>query len=135
METLEEILAEGRAAAEARMTARCTIRRLGEKTEDNWNPETLQYDIPWEISYTGPCRLKPRQSQDRGQNAGDQAFVESQYELSLPVSTSGDVRKDDVATIDSCPDDAALVGRKYSIVVSPAYSQGTARRFPVQETQ
>lgn len=121
-----------RAQAESMMTATCLITRPGVQV---WNPATMQYEsIPVDV-YVGRCRLRPTQQIDRGQNAADQAFVESSYTLSLPVAGSEGVQKDDTVEITAYPADAALVGRKYTVVVDVAHSDGTARRLPVREVQ
>lgn len=114
------------------MTSSCTVTVDGEQA---WNPETLQYEDAPATVYSGPCRVKRRDAQDSVKNAADQSFVASQYELHLPVSLSGAVVKDAVVLITACPDDAALVGRKFTVVAVPAASQVTARRVPVREVQ
>jgi hypothetical protein len=119
------------------MTATCSITREGDLV---FNPDTFQDEPTTTTVYPvdpadGICRVKKGGTQDTGKTAADQVFVESMYELHLPVLGSEDVRKDDVAEILTCPDDPALVGRKLRIVAGPASSQTTARRFPVEVTQ
>ena len=126
------VLPELRRQAEARMTATCTVSHGGTST---WNPETLQYDTDSTAVYTGRCRVRPAVNQDRGNDAADQALIESQFILSLPVVGSGAIKAGDMVVITSCPEDAAMTGRTYSIIAMPAYSQGTARRIPVREVQ
>lgn len=121
-----------RAGAESRMHDTFQIAR---GTTQEFNPVTYQYDDVPVVIYTGPGRLRPTTLMDHGSNAGDQAFIESQYVLSLPIDTSGDVRKDDVATCTASATDADMVGRKYTVVIGPSHSDATARRFPVRETQ
>lgn len=123
-----------RAQAESMMTGACTITRPGVPTPENWNPVTLQYDITPVSVYTGKCRLRPSGQQDRGTDAAGQVFVESSYVLSLPVIGSESVAKDDLVTV-TAADDPVLVGRVFTVVVDPAYMNGTARRVPVREAQ
>lgn len=131
---VDAIVAEGRAVAESLMTGTCTITRPGVPSPENWNPVTLQHDLTPVTAYTGKCRLRPTGQQDRGTDAAGQMFVESSYVLSLPVIGSEDVQKDDTVTMTST-DDPELDGRKFTIVVDPAYQHGTARRIPVREAQ
>jgi len=114
------------------MTAACVITVQGETT---WNPETMQDEGAVVVVYTGPCRVKRRDPQDAVTVAADQVFVETLYELHLPVASSGAIVKDAIVTITGCPDDAALTGRKFLVVAVPAGSQTTARRIPVREVQ
>lgn len=121
-----------RAAAESRMTAHCVITRAGEPV---WNPVTMQNDETPVTVFEGPCRVRLGGSQDQAKNAADQSFIASLYVLSLPVVGSEGVRAADVVRVVSAPDDPALPGTVFTVVAAPAYSQGTARRFPVRETQ
>jgi hypothetical protein len=132
-------LPELRAQAESRMRDTWVITRPGAQV---WNPATKQYEGSVVTVYDGPGRLRPTALMDHATTAADQEFMESQYVLSLPIGshpnittgTSGDVRKDNVATCTKSADDPAMVGRKYTIGISAAHSQATARRFPVTET-
>ena len=130
--SVQDVLAAGRAAADLIMTASCRITRAGEPV---WNPVTMQNDTSTITVYSGRCRVRPTGQQDRGQNAADQSFVESSHRLSLPVAESTGLSDADVVEMLSCPDDPDLVGRRFTIAFVPAYSQGTARRIPVRETQ
>jgi hypothetical protein len=114
------------------MTAVCAITRPGPQV---WNPETLQYEAPTLAVYSGKCRLRATGQQDRGTDAASQVFVESSYVLSLPVAGSESVLKGDTVVFTLCPDDAEVVGRKYSVVAVPAQSHATARRVPIKEAQ
>lgn len=124
-------LPELRAQAESAMTGSCTVTRPGEQA---WNEETLQYEASLVTAYTGKCRLRPSGQQDRGTDAAGQVFVESSYVLSLPVVGSEGVQRDDTVTV-TAADDPVLVGRVFTVVVDPAYMNGTARRVPVREAQ
>ena len=126
------VLALGRRSAEARMTATGRASRPGGQV---WNPDTQQYDETTVVSYEGPCRVRATANLDHGLSVADQAFIESQYVISLPVGTSGGIAKGDDFEIITNPDDPDLNGRKYTVVFVPAGSQTTARRIPVRETQ
>lgn len=114
------------------MTASCAITVDGEKT---WNPDTLQYDDTDVVVYSGPCRVKRRDTQDSVTTVADQVFVESLHELHVPVASSGGIVKNAIVTVTACPEDALLVGRKFVVVSVPAGSQTTARRIPIREVQ
>ena len=121
-----------RAQAESRMTATCTITRPGAPV---WNPATLQNESTPVTVYTGKCRVRVADRQDRAANVADQSFMAAQYVLSLPVVGSEGVRRDDTVTVTVCPEDAALVGDAFRVVAESAGSQMTARRLTVTRTQ
>jgi len=123
---------ELRAAAESAMRATFRITRAGGEA---WNPETLQNDSTLTTVYEGPGRLRAINTQDKGGDAADQAFIESQFTLSLPIDGSEGVTKGDAVECISEPSDSALVGRRFIITWPAAQSDATARRLPVQETR
>lgn len=129
---IADALPELRAQAESRMRDSCTVTRPGAPV---WNPTTLQNDATPVTVYTGKCRVKAAVMRDRTVTVADQALIESQFILSLPIDTSAAVEKDDVVTIDSSATDLATVGRTYRVIAAPAPSDATARRFPIRETQ
>ena len=100
-----------------------------------WNPETLQNENVPVTVYAGRCRVRAGGQQDRAVNVVDQSFMASQYVLSLPVTGSEGVRRDDMVTVTGCPEDAALVGDVFRVVAESAGSQMTARRLSVTRTQ
>lgn len=113
------------------MTSTCTITRVdGERVFDE---ETGTYtDPPLLTVYSGPCKL-----QDSGRAVGDVEVAERQVgivstELHLPVTGSEDVRRNDVATIDSNPFDPAVVGRRFVVQAPHGGTLKTARRLPVE---
>lgn len=114
------------------MTASCSITVDGVKT---WDSGTLQFEDTDVVVYTGPCRVKRGGTQDSVTTVAEQTFVEAQYEVHLPVASSGAVAKNAVVLVTGCPDDAELVGRRFTVVAVPAGSQVTARRIPVREVQ
>lgn len=114
------------------MLASCEITRPGPKV---WDPSTLQYVASTLDVFAGRCRLRPTAQMDRGTEAAEQVFVESSFILSLPVSGSEGVQKDDMVLITTYPGDSALEGRRFTVVVDVAQSDATARRLPVREVQ
>lgn len=125
-------LARGRALAQSLMTSTCVVTRVIGET---WDPVTLQNVPALETVYEGQCRVRQASAQDHAENAADQSFVASLYVLSLPVTGSEEVHRDDLVTVTTCPEDAALEGDRFSIFAAPAYSHGTARRIPVRRTE
>jgi hypothetical protein len=125
-------LPELRAAAESMMRATFRITRAGGET---WNPETLQNDSTLTTVYEGPGRLRAINTQDKGGDAADQAFIESQFTLSLPIVGSEGIEKDDVAECVEDPSDAAMTGRRFVVTWPAAQSDASARRLPVRETR
>lgn len=131
-EDVAAFLPELRAQAESLMTAACAITRSGPLT---WNPSTLQHESSTVSVYTGKCRVKRGGAQGSAETVADQTLTESAYAVHLPVVGSEGILVGDVVTITACPDDAEMVGRVFTVEASPAYSQGTARRVPVRESQ
>lgn len=125
------VLARGRAAAEAGMTDTCTIVRITGTTTD---PDTGQVTETTTPVYSGPCRLQERGGYPRDISvAPDQPQLAANRELQLPVSTSGNVRAGDRATMDSSLNDPAAVGRRMWLRGQPTKSEATSRRFTVEE--
>lgn len=120
-----------RAAAESLMSAQVVITRPGAQT---YNATTKQYDAATVTVYTGPGRVRPYSHRDQRLTVADQVFTSGPHILSLPVEGSEGVEKDDIVTV-TAADDPGLVGRSFTIVFASAYSHGTARRFPLRETQ
>ncbi|MGH3996681.1 MAG: DUF6093 family protein [Pseudonocardiaceae bacterium] len=115
----------GRAAAEARMTSRCTVRR---KTG-----ETPEGEIVWTDVYTDlPVRLAGTirgQSQARRVETAGVEFEIAMRTANFPASTDN-LRDNDLAEITS-GDNAGVVLR---IVEADWQDQSTARRVPVVAT-
>nr|WP_281369861.1 DUF6093 family protein [Leifsonia psychrotolerans] len=121
----------GRAHAERLMTSTCTITRdTGETVMD---PDTLQ-GVPVTITvYSGPCKLTiPNTSTVTAQIPG-MVIAKDDLILSLPVSTSGGVLTDDVATITANELDLSLIGSRLRVKGVHHQTYATARRFPVEE--
>lgn len=117
------------------MRDKCRITRPG-VGQGPWNDTTLSYDDPPDVTvYEGRCKLRFGGARSRRSQAGDQLFVEQGPTLSLPVSTSAGVRKDDQVTITESADDTELLGRIVWIDATRAQTNATSRRLPVRETQ
>lgn len=122
----------GRKQAEALMTSTCTIRS---KTSVLNTATGALVDTFTDV-YSGVCRLRVRTEQvNITESAGQQVSVQ-RMELSIPVDGSGASAVGDglVATIDTNPLDASMVGVKFQIVGTHFQTYATARRFPVEVT-
>ena len=129
MSGLQNALARGRAAAEARMLSRCTIRR---KTGNTVIVDG--FEVPeWEVIYTDlPCRLatSPGPARSRTQSPGGVEIERSTPRLDVPAPTS-DLRDDDHADITSGENS----GRVVRLREADWSDQATARRIPVEATE
>lgn len=131
--TVPGYLAIARSAQDASMTATCTITRpgTGQKT---WDAATGTYTYPTPaVVYSGRCKVKSTARAVAEVAAGEQHVAVLDFGLHLPIEGSGDVRRDDVAHIDSNPDDPALVGRDFVVQAGDHGTTKTARRLPVEE--
>ena len=120
----------GRAAAEARMTSRCTIRR---KTDQTTTVDGFEVPV-WDTTYTAlPLRLVSESTGTTQSRRVETAGVE--YELAMrtahfPASTSN-LRDGDLIDV-TAGENAGMVLR---IVEADWSDQTTARRVPVVATQ
>lgn len=112
----------------------CRITRPGEGQV--WNPATLQYEqAPDVVVYEGKCKLRRADLQARAGQAAGQVFIEQGSKLHLPMLGSGDVGKDHEGVMLSSRTDPALVGARFTVENSEAYSNGVSRRFTVKGVQ
>lgn len=126
-----ELLAQGRAAAEALMVDTCTIRRV---TGTTTNTTTGVVTPTYSTVYSGPCKLQESGGLPREANPTPSAPVLMVYrQLHLPVATSGGVRANDLATMDTCANDAGMVGKVLVIRGERGKSWATARRLDVEQ--
>ncbi|MFJ9387707.1 DUF6093 family protein [Nocardioides sp. NPDC101246] len=129
MQGLQGALTRGRAAAESRMTSRCTIRR---KTDNTVTVDNLE--VPeWEVVHTNlPCRIASSQgaTKSRTQSPGGVEVERSTPRLDLPASTA-DLRDGDLAEITS----GENTGRVVRLREADWQDQATARRIPVEATE
>lgn len=131
MSGLSTALIRGRAAAEARMLSRCTIRRKTDATTTDGDGN----EVPvWATTYTAhPLRLVSESTGSTQSRRVETAGV--QFELAvrtahLPASTS-DLRDGDLIDVTS-GDNAGMVLR---VIEADWADQTTARRVPVVATQ
>lgn len=128
--SLQGIQARGRAAAEARMTSRCTIRRKTANTViDGENQEVPE----WEVVYADlPVRIATSQSaaRSRTQSPGEAEVERATPRADFPASTSN-LADNDHAEITA----GENTGRVYRIVEADWSDQATARRVPVEATE
>lgn len=124
-----------RAYAESRMVDTVLIEHCT-GTVDN---ETTGHKVNvWETVYDGPCRWQQRSQQVARTNSAGGTVTVQQTELHLPVSTSGDVKPDQVddgaeslwrATATVCVNDPAREGVVRPITADMTKTDATARRL------
>lgn len=125
--TATEATLAGRAAAEALMQDACTINRPD--TTGVLDEDTLQYVTTAGAEvYEGPCRVKPRDNEDRVVHAGEQPVSLWPYIVSVPMSVTA-VALDDLVTITGSDLDPALVGLVLRVRQVLAGTHLTARRL------
>lgn len=127
-----DLIAEGRAEAEAIMLDTCTITRVtGEAGA--LDPETgLREPAPTSTVYTGKCKVQTYEPHESAKESGDHVFTEQRYHLHLPIGV-GPIEVDDTATILTAAADVQLVGRSYRIAALHHKSLATAQRLLVDE--
>lgn len=126
--TLADTLARGRAHAERLMTDTCVITRVtGTAIAGNGDTTPTTADV-----YTGPCRVRPRQTQDRMVEQGGAEVGVGDLVVSLPITAIG-VAPGDVVTITASTYDETLVNRSMTVLGVLHGSQVTARRLSCQE--
>lgn len=130
MSSVETVLGRGRAHAERLMTDTCTVTRAGTTSTLDEGTGTLT-NTPTTV-YTGVCRLKPTQVQDRMVEVGADEVGIASHVVSLPI-TETDPRPGDIVTVTASTYDAASVGRTFTILGALHGSQITARRLSCQE--
>jgi hypothetical protein len=127
-----DLLAEGRAAAEAIMLDACTITRVT-GPEGALDPETgLRDPAPTVTVYSGKCKVQTYEPHESARESGDHVFTEQRYHLHLPMGV-GPVGVGDTATITAAAADTQLVGRSYRIAGLHHKSLATAQRLLVDE--
>jgi len=130
--TVPGYLAIARAAQDASMTATCTITRA--VAGRTFNKATGTYTDPEPVTvYAGRCKVKSTARAVAEVEAGEQHVAVLDLALHLPIEGTGDVRRDDVARIDTNPDDPALVGRDFVVQAGDQGTTKTARRLPVED--
>ena len=134
--SLPDVLAAGRAAAEAIMTDTCRVRRAGTPTTD---PTTGVVTPTWTYPYAtastdGPCRVQ-ESTGSTDQQVGSVASADlAGVMVSLPITATGIVPGDQVVIVTAAHDDA-LPGRVFTVVRVLSKSHATARRLWCEEVQ
>ncbi len=107
----------------------CTVRRA---TGQALNETTGQYTPTYSVIYTGKCKLQyaGRTSQGESEAGGREVITLGMF-LHLPVTVTA-VAVDDVATVDTSIDPAA-VGRKLRVAQLAYKTFLTARRLQVED--
>jgi hypothetical protein len=127
-----DLLAEGRAAAEAIMLDACTITRVT-GPEGPLDPDTgLREPAPTETVYSGKCKVQTYEPHETARESGEHVFTEQRYHLHLPIGV-GPVKVGDTAEIIATAADPQLVGRSYRIAALHHKSLATAQRLLVDE--
>jgi hypothetical protein len=127
-----DLLAEGRAAAEAIMLDACTITRVtGEPGPID--PETgLRSPAPTATVYSGKCKVQTYEPHESARASGDHVYTEQRYHLHLPIG-AGPIEVDDEALITAASADSELVGKTYRIAGLHSKTFATAQRLLVDE--
>lgn len=127
---LDTALARGRAAALARMTDACTVRRRTGETEGPGGVITPT----WADVYTGQCRVQVRSDVSPGSSSdvAEAALIIKTHEVHLPLSAVGILEGDEIE-ITAARYDPDLVGRVYRVRTVLTKSAATARRVSAIE--
>lgn len=101
-----------RAASRAALPDACVIYRIPEEATLDVVTGDVEPDEP-ETIYTGPCRVRPRGSQENDQLVGDLHETLAPYVGTLPYDAEG-VKVDDYLRV-TASSDTDLVGRSFQI--------------------
>lgn len=122
------VLERGRAHAVRLMTDACTITRVTGTTIAN-NGDTTPTTS---TIYAGPCRVRPRQTQDRMVEQGGTEVGVGDLVVSVPITATG-ITPGDIVTVTASTYDETLVDRVMTVLGALHGSQITARRLSCQE--
>jgi len=128
--SVADLVAEGRAAAEALMVDECEIVRVTGTTTDL---ETGLVTETTEPVYVGKCRVQQASATAREESPGEAQMLLVARVLQLPVVASAGVRADDQAAITACALDPGLVGRTFVVRAEFAKTYATSRRLGIEE--
>lgn len=127
----EDVLARGRAAAEAGMADRCRIVR---KSPGILNQSTGERPPVETVIYEGICRVQqaiPGGAKLTDEGESSRSMLARQ--LQLPVVGSEGVQVGDEAQMTVCPNDSDMVGRVLRVKILGSKTEATARRLGVEE--
>lgn len=127
------------------MSSTCTIRRVTDQTLSS-DPNSLELDEEVSVVYSGKCKVRlPAASaaiSERDTLGQNLAFGEGILSLPLVADTEagetgdpGSVQKNDILTIDTNPEDSAMVGRTYRVKRSAVQTSATQRRMVVESVE
>lgn len=120
----------GRRAAERLMVDACTITRV---TATASNTQTGVGTPTTATIYTGKCRVQQMKGISRPTDVAGAYVFQTRYDLQLPVSTTLDIRINDIVTMTAAALDADLVGREYWVRELADKTHATARRIGIEE--
>jgi hypothetical protein len=126
---LRELVTAARAFALGLQTDTCTITRAGGRSLNTTTGVTTYTSS--EV-YSGACRLRPRDVQDRIVDHGGEQVSVGSHVLSLPITVTT-VEPGDTVALGTSVYDGDLSGRTFTVVGVLAGSQVSARRISVQE--
>lgn len=136
MSAVDDLLARGRAAAEALMVDTCTIRRRTGETTGPGGVVTPTYEVlygPDIEPYRGRCRIQqPQSGQSVPETPGEAYVLMVRLVLQLPMAVAG-LQTEDEVTIESSRNDPDLPGRVFLLRDLAHKTHATARRIGVQE--
>lgn len=130
--SLTQVLASGRAAAEALMVDTCTVTRVTGQALDE---DTGAYVDTTSTIYSGKCRVQVRNAATAALPlAGEREVVAFMLELQIPMSAAA-LAVGDKVTITASTHDTNLVNRVFRVRELFHKTHATARRTLVQEEQ
>lgn len=129
---ITSVLAQGRQAAEARMTDTCQVGF--EVRSDVLNETTGEYPMVFTPIYDGPCEFRTGVRLGGSVDAASQLLEIQNAVLKLPIAGTTSVVKDMLAKVTSSATDPGLPGAVARVTGPFAETYSTARRFQVEVT-
>lgn len=129
---VDQVLREGRALAEARMTDTCVVERLtGHGAQ---NEATGAEEPAYETVFVSKCRVQEGSTNIGQQDIAGQRFTPNTVEVHLPADCPAVVDNDRVRiTAIGSLTPAKMMGRVFYVGADQVKSQGTATRLRVDE--
>lgn len=135
---LDEALAEGRAAAEARMTETVTVGEYRDSTDPTTGqavrvPVVQRYPASDDVSPgAGRARLKYPSLAVSESSQSSQVVSAQEPLLSIPTG-SPELHEGDEVRVLASTSDSMLVGRVFRVQGAPQSGQTTSARYPLKE--